>query len=228
MLSLENKDLAYANAIAITKEITKKGFIPNNSQPGHKSEDRSEPQVGSLMVREIYRKYHEKWFLQEVFDELLSWNRWRAANRDIDGYLVYGTDPYDYGNNKSRSATQSGKLKAAKWESGMDNSPMWDNAVFDSINHRMLLADVGLMSLYIADCQSLSEIASELGKPEIEKELTKRAEKYSEKLKTLWNDKFGLYLNKDLVTGQFSYRLSPTLFYPLLGQKSRHRNRLRA
>ncbi|MCX6223568.1 MAG: hypothetical protein NTV01_02235, partial [Bacteroidia bacterium] len=93
MFSLENKELAYANAIAITKEITKKGFIPNNSQPGHKSEDRSEPQVGSLIVREIFRKYQEKWFLQEVFDELLSWNRWRAANRDIDGYLVYGTDP---------------------------------------------------------------------------------------------------------------------------------------
>ena len=25
-----------------------------------------------------------------------------------------------------------------------------------------------------------------------------------------------MYLNKDLVTGEFSYRLSPTLFYPLL------------
>jgi neutral trehalase len=32
----------------------------------------------------------------------------------------------------------------------------------------------------------------------------------------LWDDSFGLYLNKDLVSGQFSYRISPTLFYPLL------------
>jgi len=218
MLSLDNKDLAYANAIAITKEITKKGFIPNNSDPSHKSEDRSEPQVGSLMVREIYRKYRETWFLEEVFDELLSWNRWRATNRDIDGYLVHGSDPYDYGNNKSRSATESGKMKAAKWESGMDNSPMWDDAVFDTTSHRMLLADVGLMSLYIADCHSLAEIAGVLGKKEVVKELTERGEKYSKKLATLWNDEFGLYLNKDLVTGKFSYRLSPTLFYPLLAK----------
>jgi glycogen debranching enzyme len=218
MLSLDNKDLAYANAIAVTKEITKNGFIPNNSDPSHKSEDRSEPQVGSLMVREIYRKYRETWFLEEVFDELLSWNRWRAANRDIDGYLVYGSDPYDYGKNKSRSATESGKMKAAKWESGMDNSPMWDDAAFDTTTHRMLLADVGLMSLYIADCRSLSEIAAILGKKEIVKELTERAEKYSKKLATLWNDEFGLYLNKDLVTGKFSYRLSPTLFYPMLAK----------
>jgi neutral trehalase len=218
MLSLNNKQLAYANAIAITKEITAKGFIPNNSQYGHKSEDRSEPQVGSIVVREIYRKYQEKWFLKEVYNELLSWNRWRAANRDVDGYLVHGTDPYDYGNSKSRSATLSGKLKAAKWESGMDNSPMWDDATFDSLNHRMLMADVGLMSLYIADCHSLSEIADILGYTNDAKELTARAEKYSKKLETLWDDKFGLYLNKDLVTGKLSYRLTPTLFYPLLAK----------
>jgi putative isomerase len=218
MLSLDSRELAYANAIAITKEITKKGFIPNNSQPGHKSEDRTEPQVGSIVVREIYRKYQEKWFLQEVYNELLSWNRWRAANRDIDGYLVHGTDPYDYGDNKSRSATLSGKMKAAKWESGMDNSPMWDDATFDSVNHRMLLADVGLMSLFVADCRSLSEIAAILGKTNDAKELRERGEKYAKKLATLWNDQFGLYLNKDLVTGKFSYRLSPTLFYPLLAK----------
>ena len=218
MLSLNNKQLAYANAIAITKEITAKGFIPNNSQYGHKSEDRSEPQVGSIVVREIYRKYEEKWFLKEVYNELLSWNRWRAANRDVDGYLVHGTDPYDYGDSKSRSATLSGKMKAAKWESGMDNSPMWDDATFDSLNHRMLMADVGLMSLYIADCHSLSEIADILGYTNDAKELTARAEKYSKKLETLWDDKFGLYLNKDLVTGKLSYRLTPTLFYPLLAK----------
>jgi len=136
----------------------------------------------------------------------------------VDGYLVHGTDPYDYGNSKSRSATLSGKMKAAKWESGMDNSPMWDDAIFDSLNHRMLMADVGLMSLYIADCNSLSEIADILGYTNDAKELTARAEKYSKKLETLWDDKFGLYLNKDLVTGKSSYRLTPTLFYPLLAK----------
>jgi putative isomerase len=218
MFALDHKELAYANAIAITQEITKRGFIPNNSAPEHKSEDRTEPQVGSIMVREIYRKYPEKWFLREVYNNLLSWNRWRADNRDIDGYLVHGTDPYDYGNNKSRSATESGKMKAAKWESGMDNSPMWDDAVFDSVHHRMLLADVGLMSLYIADCHSLAEIAAILGKTADTKELTERADKYAKKLAGLWNEQFGLYLNKDLVTGKPSYRLSPTLFYPLLAK----------
>jgi hypothetical protein len=93
---------------------------------------------------------------------------------------------------------------------------MWDDAIFDSASHRMLMADVGLMSLYIADCQSLSEIAAILGNAGDAKELTERAEKYSKKLETLWDDQFGLYLNKDLVTGKPSHRLTPTLFYPLL------------
>lgn len=216
MLSLDNRDLAYANALAITKEITKKGFIPNVVQPGYKSEDRSQPPVGSLIIREIYKKYREKWFLEEVFDNLLSWNRFWANNRDVDGYLCWGSDPYVPGKISKFLLKGIGTKKGAQWESGLDNSPMWDEAFFDSNRHRLLLADVGLISLYIADSQKLAEIAEILGKPEVVRELKERAEKYSNKLKTLWDDRFGLYLNKDLRTGKFSYRLSPTLFYPLL------------
>lgn len=218
MLSLDNKDLAYSNAIAITNEITDRGFIPNNSAPGIKSLDRSQPPVGAFVVKEIYKNHKEKWFLHQVFDALLTWNRWWADNRDINGYLSYGSDPYNFEGAYHRSYMGIGTMKGAKWESGLDNSPMYDDVVFDSTIHQMMLADVGLMSLYINDCRSLSEIAGILGKKEIEQELTKRAAKYAEALETLWNDEFGLYLNKDLVTGKFSYRLSPTLFYPLLAK----------
>lgn len=86
----------------------------------------------------------------------------------------------------------------------------------------MLLADVGLMSLYIADCRSLSDIAAILGEKDDAKELTERAEKYAKKLETLRDNQFGLYLNKNLVTGKFSYRLSPTLFFPLLAKVPNH------
>jgi len=218
MFSLDNKELAYANAIAITKEITENGFIPNFGSARCTSEDRSQPPVGSFVVKEIYRKYQEKWFLHEVFDELLSWNRWWAVHRDLDGYLCWGSDPYKHGEIPGWLIKGIGTKKGAKWESGLDNSPMYDDAVFDTAIHRLMQADVGLMSLYILDCRSLSEIAGVLGKTEIEQELTERAETYSKKLETLWNDEFGLYLNKDLVTGKFSYRLSPTLFYPLLAK----------
>lgn len=167
-------------------------------------------------MKEIYRKYREKWFLKEVFDELLRWNRWWPENRNVDGYLCFGSDPYEHGKLPAWLEKGIGTKKGAKWESGMDNSPMFDDAVFDSISHRMMQADVGLMSLYIWDCRNLSEIAAILGKKEIVQELSERALKYSKKLETLWHEDFGLYLNKDLVTGKFSHRLSPTLFYALL------------
>jgi len=218
MLSLDCKELAYANAIAITNEITDKGFVPNNSQPGIKSLDRSQPPVGAFVVKEIYKKYKEKWFLNEVFEKLLRWNRWWADNREIDGYLSYGSDPYDYGDTYHRSYRGIGNLKGAKWESGLDNSPMYDDVVYDRITHQMLLADVGLMSLYVNDCRSLSEIAAVLGKTDVEQELDERAAKYSVMLETLWDAESGLYLNRDLLTGEFSHRLSPTLFYSLLAK----------
>jgi putative isomerase len=216
MLSMENKDLAYANAIAITKEITASGFVPNCGSAVCASEDRSQPPVGAFTVKEIYHKYKEKWLLQEVFDDLLTWNRWWTNNRDVQGYLCWGSDPYTPGKIPAYLIKGIGTRKGAKWESGMDNSPMWDDAVYDTVTHRLLLADVGLISFYIVDCRSLAEIANELGKPDIAKELIARADKYAKKLETLWDDQFGLYLNKDLVTAKFSHRLSPTLFYPLL------------
>lgn len=216
MLAFDNKDLAYANAIAITKEISRNGFIPNFSSGNGKSEDRSQPPVGSLMVKEIYKKYQEKWFLREVFDELLSWNRWWEKNRDVDGYLCWGSDIYDITSKNADLVRYVGEKQAAMWESGLDNSPMYYEASFDTTTHKLMLADVGLMSLYIADCQSLAEIAAVLEEKEAEKELIRRGDKYKMKLETLWNDKFGLYLNKDLLTGEFSYRLSPTLFYPMI------------
>jgi hypothetical protein len=39
---------------------------------------------------------------------------------------------------------------------------MYDSIPFNAITHTMELADVGLMSLYIKDCNSLYEIAMAL------------------------------------------------------------------
>ncbi len=216
MYSLDNKELSYANAIAVTKNITSAGFVPNCSAGVGKSEDHSQPPVGSYVVWKIYEKYKEKWLLEEVFNELLSWNRWWENKRDVDGYLCWGSD-LEYAEKMPYSLSKQIHTKqAAMWESGLDNSPMYDEAVFDSVNNKMLLADVGLMSMYVLDCQHLSKIAKELGKIDIKNELEKRAEKYSKKLASLYDEKSGIFLNKNLKTGNLSHRLSPTLFYPLL------------
>jgi neutral trehalase len=70
--------------------------------------------------------------------------------------------------------------------------------------------------MYIADCDALAKVADVLGKAEDARELRGRSTKYAAKLGTLWSAEKGIFLNKDLHTGQFSMRLSPTNFYPLL------------
>jgi len=217
MHSLDNTNLAYSNAIEMTNAITPSGFVPNlSASKGIKTSDRSQPPVGSFVVREIYRKYKEKWFLHEVFQKLLTWNRWWPKNRDTDGFLCWGSSPFEpYLRNLDRHAhTRFG----AALESGLDNSPMYDDIPFDSISNQLKLADVGLMSLYIMDCEALADIAAELGKEEIKSELLGRAAKYRKNLNKLWDEKSGIYQNKRLDTNEFSNRISPTNFYPLLAK----------
>jgi putative isomerase len=218
MFSIDNKERAYANAIEITNEITESGFIPNFAATNNlKSRDRSQPPVGSMMVREIYRKYKEKWFLYEVFDKLMTWNRWWPENRDTDGMLCWGSDPYTPLFNHETEKVQN-VLQAAKYESGLDNSPMYDDVSFDTITHRMRLADAGLTGLYIADCNALAEIAGVLGKGKEQRELKDRASYYSKNLQKLWSGEKGMFLNMHTDTREFSNRISPVNFYPLLGK----------
>lgn len=217
MAAVGDRDLAYADALEILREQTPAGFVPNYARAGGwKSFDRSEPPVGAITVLNLYRQFKDKWFLRDAYEPLLRWNKWWDEHRRVDGYLVWGTDP----ENKPRNPDDSsvGALQAAKYESGLDNSPMYDDAPFDAASHRMRIADVGLMSLYIADCDALAEIAGMLDQAADARELKARGEKYRTALRTLWDDKAGIFLNKNLDTGALSPRLSPTNFYPLLAK----------
>lgn len=217
MCSLFNKNLAYANAIEITKAITPSGFIPNFQAPfGYSSWDRSQPPIGSTVIFAIYNRYHEKWFLIEVYDELLTWNRWWPKNRDINGYLAWGSNKVP--DSLKYLDRSNNTMQGAKFESGLDNSPMYDNVPFNKQTGIMEFADVGLMSLYIMDCNSLATMADILGKKEDAKELRERSARYAEKLSSLWDENTGIFLNKRLDNGEKSYRLSPTNFYPMLAK----------
>lgn len=218
MYSIESKQLAFNEAIQMCNEIDDCGFVPNYSGPFDiKSRDRSQPPVGSMMVLEIYKKYPERWFLEKVFDQLLTWNRWWETNRDTLGYLCWGSNPAPSPTNDKRELTQN-CFEAASNESGLDNTPMYDGVVFDTLTHLLPVADVGLMGLYVGDCQALAEIAALLGRKDAQDELLARADKYNRKLSTMWSEEKGIYLNYDLVKKQPSTRISPTNFYPLISK----------
>jgi putative isomerase len=215
LASIGDRDLAYANAIEILREETPQGFVPNYARSGGwRSVDRSEPPVGAITVLGLYNKFHDRWFLEETYAALMKWNRWWAEHRDFQGYLAWGSDgdnqPADLDDNSR--GTRAGAIL----ESGLDNSPMYDTTTYNAQSHVLEFADVGLMSMYIADCDALAEIADALNKTADAKELRDRSARYRAKLATLWDARAGIFLNKDLHTGQMSMRLSPTNFYPML------------
>ena len=213
LASLESRELALAAIVEHLRGHTAEGFLPNDNRGnGSKSWDRSQPPVGGLMVREVYRRFPERWFLEAVFDPLLAWNRWWPEARGNGGLLSYGsheaTNPF--AEPVARTKT------AAGYESGMDDSPMYEDVPFNRERNVLELQDVGLTSLYIADCRALAELARLLGRAAEADELEARAAAFGAALDTLWVEARGYYLNYRTDLGRPSERRSPTLFYPLL------------
>jgi glycogen debranching enzyme len=213
MTSLFSRDLAFANIFEHLRGATDEGFVPNDNRGnGSKSFDRSQPPVGAIMVREVFKKHPERWLLEATFDDLLAWNRWWMKRRLNGGLLSYGS--HEAENPFLEPATQT--KRTAGYESGMDDSPMYEGVPFNKEKNTLELQDVGLTSLVIADSLALVEMAELLGRKAEAGELRERAATLSRNLEQLWNEETGFYLNRRTDSGQLSHRLSPTLFYPLL------------
>lgn len=215
VIGLDDRELALATVIEHLRGATEEGFMPNDNQANdRKSWDHSQPPVGGIMVRELYRQYPERWFLEAAFEPLVAWNRWWPRKRLNEGLLSYGSheakNPFNERHRRNRVA--------AGWESGMDDSPMYEGVPFNQQKNTLELQDVGLNSLYIADCEALAELAEILGREEEAAELRERADAFRERMESLWDEEVGLYLNYRTDLDRPSLRLSPTLFYPLLAQ----------
>ena len=217
------KELAYFNAREILREGESVGFVPNFAYAtGQISADRSQPPVGSAMVREIYRKYREKWFVEEMYPGLKRWNEWFAAHRSAaSGALCWGSDPIPvkYGNVWEYPHHGVNDRFGAALESGLDNSPMYDDIPFDQEKHMLMLEDVGLTGLYIYDCRCLIELAREIGKIDDIPAIEARMARAEQGLEGLWDEEKGFYYNRRTDTGEFSRRISPTNFYALFSDR---------
>jgi hypothetical protein len=213
-----SRELAYANAIEILREKTPDGFVPNVSNGhGFKSLDRSQPPVGSITLWELFQQFGDKWLLELAFDDLLVWNRWWLDNRVLDGLLAWGSNAYQpqTGHEWEYADRGVGGRFGGALESGLDNSPMYDDIPFDAENGCLMLQDAGLSALYVADCEALAAIATELGRPEAN-ELSARADHFRGQLARLWDEDNSIFANRRTDTGAFSSRFSPTNLYPLL------------
>ena len=212
-----SRELAYLNAFAITNEMTEDGFVPNfGAVSDNKSRDRSQPPVGTMVVKALYEKFGDDWFVSEIWPALYRWNSWFWNNRRLpDHTFCWGSQAFKAKNGRYFETQDIHNLQGAKYESGLDNSPMYDGAAFDPETNLMLLSDVGLTGLFIKDCRSLIALAEIAGHPEAIPVLKQRLDETEAAMQLLWNPETGIFENRDAVTGAFSHRISPTNFYSM-------------
>jgi len=219
MGSLGCKELAYSNLREILREGETTGFVPNFAYAtGQVSADRSQPPVGSRMLLETYRRFREKWIVEEMYPDLLKWNTWFRDNRSADsGALCWGSNPIPvlYGNVWEYGHHGVDDTFGGALESGLDNSPMYDDIPFDKQKHMLMLEDVGLTGLFIMDCKALIELAREIGRDEDIPELEARIARAEKGLEGMWDEEKGFYYNRRTDTGELSRRISPCNFYAL-------------
>lgn len=219
LTSLEDKAQTEAGVKAILLAQTPSGLVPNMASGSGTTPDRSEPPVGAYCVWKIYQRLQDRPMLEWAYPRLVKWHKrwsgnrgdgqpWRDGNHD--GLLEWGSD-----RGSTPSVGGRGFLQGAKWESGMDDSPMWDHTSYDPHTYTMDLDDVGLNSLYALDAECLAKIAQILGKDSDAHQFSAEYARMKQQVQTkLWNPADGIYENR-YWDGRFSKRLSPTNFYPL-------------
>ncbi len=219
LTSLEDKAQTAAAIRAILMAQTETGVVPNMASGGGITPDRSQPPVGSYVVWKVYQKLQDRDLLEWAYPRLKKWHEWWLRDRgdgqpwrdgNKDGLLEWGSD-----RGSAPSVGGRGFLQAAKWESGMDDSPMFDEVTYDEKTYTLNMNDVGLNSLYALDAECLSRIAKLLDKDD---DATKFQAEYGHMKQLirekLWNEEDGIYENR-FWNGQFSKHLSPTNFYPM-------------
>jgi len=146
LAGIGDRDLAYANAIGDSARRDGGRFVLITRAPASgRAQTARNRRLAPLLLLGLYRRFDDRWFLQEAFDPLLRWNRWWAKHRDFQGYLTWGSD----GENLPVDPEDgwSGKRIGAILSPGLDNSPMYDSSTYNQQAHVLEYADVGLMSM---------------------------------------------------------------------------------
>lgn len=220
MSSLDSKEIAYSNFIQVVRSKTSRGFVPNYSAGGSKSSDRTEPPIGAKVLLEIYNKYHDLWLVDLLFDDLLAWNDWFVRERMFGPHGIVSLGSNTIAGYHDFAA---GQMQGARFESGLDNSPMYDGDFFKTGLYtdgsfsvgQMELYDVGFASMFVSEAECLASLADLLNRTDGNK-LRKRADSQRDLISAqLWDDKGGIFTNK-FWNGSFYRRISPTSFYAMM------------
>ena len=195
---------------------TAEGFVPNYGAGGAKSVDRTEPPLAGRVLRQLYAKFNDTWIVEFLLDDLLDNLDWFWRKRVTPlGLIALGSDPVV---NYTWEAGSVGAMQGARWESGLDNSPMYDGMWFDNSTHHMEGADVGMSSLFVAEAAAVAALARAVNRSGDADALDARAGGVRAQISTrLWDNARGIFANRFAIGGNtsLSARIAPTSFYAL-------------
>jgi hypothetical protein len=206
--------IAVSNLFQVVKAKTAAGFIANYAAGGKKSQDRSEPPVGAKVLLDLVRKFgadRMKWVVAALFNDLLDANDWVERRRLVPALNLVALGAYN------EQTGEAGNMQDARYESGLDNSPMYDGEFFNRTSGLMNLYDVGMSSLFAQEAFALAELAPLADKPSSMADLLNArgkvaAAKISEHL---WHEELGIFVNRFSENASFYEHVSPTSFYAL-------------
>lgn len=207
-----NKDLAESNLKLLFQQQEKNGKLCQ-LRIGGKLNNLTGLPIVSFVVWKIYEKWRNIEFLEYIYPKLVLWHKWLKANRDKngDGLLEWGCDCPKY------SITITGK-EAGFYESGMDDSPMFEEAEWDENLNCFKMNCVDFSSIFALDSLILHLMSRELKREDASDFFLSEYESLKKAInENLWDKERKLYLNRHW-NGYFSYEISPTSFYPMVAR----------
>jgi glycogen debranching enzyme len=180
----------------ILATATPEGYIPNvgSDRSQGKPNNRSEPPVGAMAVWNMHTIAADRGFLEEVYPKLVAWHTWWFSAGSSAGSMPVRDGN---GNGLLEWGCANGQAQDVKYESGMDDSPMFDEMEVDPISKTMRMDAVDLSALWAMDAEYLGKIAEALGRPGDVQRFQAEVSDMNRKLNELcWNDQAGFYANR--------------------------------
>lgn len=167
----------------------------------------TKPPLATWAALKIYHANGDKAFLRALYPKLERYHDWWFANRDHmhDGLVEYGSS--------------DGTLKAAKWESGMDDDARFDHATMLQNGEHAWSMDqesVDLNAYLYRDADDLATIAGILGDSAQQAAWQQRAETLKTKIEARFFDKaLGYFFDVRIPGGAFVTTYGPAGWIPL-------------
>jgi hypothetical protein len=226
-LALENPHAALDAVRAVLETQYPNGNIPNWRSRFGGSPDRSQPPVGGYVVLKLFERTGDKAFLESAYPYLARWHAfWKAkkpngqARRDAngDGLLEWGSDRELVAEKVPEWEVNASPEQRAKWESGQDDLPNWDDVPAAADSGALTINCLDLNCLYALDAWSLAQAADILAKHADNEEYLREYERMRELINTqLWNSREGFYFDRHW-DGRWSTHKAASNFYPLLAR----------